>query len=150
MQSLDTILATPIPHKEPMSALLPHNRDPWTARYCSLANSMKPINPVETSKQPGQTSDPTVANVRYVSSPPRSSRARGKPSTPIISVPYSVGGKPPTRSTLPSNGVDTQNRQASNAGTSTVYVPPTNTNIVNPPLISGQPLGAQPIVNKAS
>ena len=29
-----------------------------------------------------------------------------------------------------------------------VYVPPTN--IVNPPLSSGQPLGAQPIVNQAS
>ena len=49
---------------------------------------------------------------------------------------------------LPSVGVVTHNRQASNVGTSTVYVPPTN--IVNPPLSSGQPLGAQPIVNQAS
>ena len=29
MQILDTILATPIPHKEPLSALLPFNTDPW-------------------------------------------------------------------------------------------------------------------------
>ena len=28
MHRLDTILATPIPHKEPLSALLPHNMDP--------------------------------------------------------------------------------------------------------------------------
>ena len=29
MQRLDTILATPIPHKEPFLDLLPHNTDPW-------------------------------------------------------------------------------------------------------------------------
>ena len=95
MQRLDTILATPIPHKEPMSNILPHNTDPWPAGYHSLADSMKPIDPVETSHHPGQTSDPTVANVRFVSSPPRSSRPGGKRSTPVVSVPYSVGGKPP-------------------------------------------------------
>ena len=77
MQRLDTILATPIPHKEPMSALLPRNIDPWPNGYHSMVDSMKPIDPVETSKHPGQTFDPTVANVMPVSSPPRSSRAGG-------------------------------------------------------------------------
>ena len=94
MQRLDTILATPIPHKEPMSALLPHNTDPWRDDYHSLADSMKPIDPVETSHHPGQTFDPTVANVRSVSSPHRSSRVGGKPSTPAVSIPYSFRGKP--------------------------------------------------------
>ena len=75
-----------------MSALLPCNTDPWPDEYCSLADSMKPIDPVETSKHPGQTSDPTIANVRSVSSPSRSSRAGGKPSTPVVSVPYGAGG----------------------------------------------------------
>ena len=77
MQRLDTILATPVPHKEPMSALLPRNTDPWPDGYRSLADSMKPIDPVETSKHLGQTFDPTVANVRFVSSPARSSRDGG-------------------------------------------------------------------------
>ena len=130
-----------------MLALLPHNTDPWPAQCHSLADSMKPIDLVETSHNPGQTSDPTVANVRSVSSPPRSSRAGEKPSTLVVSVPYSVTRKPPAQSTLPFGGVVTHNRQASNAGTSTVYVPPTN--IVNPPLSSGQPLGAQPVVSQA-
>ena len=94
MQRLDDILATPIPHKEPMPALLPRNMDHWPGEYHSLADSIKPIDPVETSKHPGQTSDPTVANVRSVSSPPRSSRARGKPSTLVVLVPYSSGGNP--------------------------------------------------------
>ena len=96
MQILDTILATPIPHKEPMSALLPHNTDPWPNRYHSLVDSMKPIDPVETSKHPGQTSDPTVANVRSVSSPPRSSRDGGESSNPVVSVTYSARGQPLT------------------------------------------------------
>ena len=94
MQRINTILATPIPHKEPMSALLPRNMDPWPTRYHSLTNSMKPIDPVETSHHPGQTSDPTVANVRSVSSPPMSSRDGGESSSPIVLVPYSAKGKP--------------------------------------------------------
>ena len=55
---------------------------------------MKPIDLVETSKHPVETSDPTVANVRSVSSPPRSSRPGEQPSTPVVSVPYSSGGNP--------------------------------------------------------
>ena len=95
MQRLDTILETPIPHKEPMSAFLPRNTNPWPERYRSLADSMKPIDPVETSKRLGQTFDPPIANVRSISSPPRYFRDGGKPSTLVVSVPYSAKGKPP-------------------------------------------------------
>ena len=77
-----------------MSALPLRNTDPWPDGYRSLANSMKPIDHVETSHHPGQTFDPTVANARSVSSPPRSYRAGGQPSTPVVSVPYSVEGQP--------------------------------------------------------
>ena len=94
MQILDTVLATLIPHKEPMSSLIPHNMDPCLDGYHSLADSTKPIDLVETSKHPSQTSDPMVANVMYVSSPPRSSRAGGKSSNPVVLLPYSGGGKP--------------------------------------------------------
>ena len=38
-----------------MSALLPRNTNPWPDGYHSLADSMKPIDPLETSKHPGQT-----------------------------------------------------------------------------------------------
>ena len=113
-----------------------------------MTDSMKPIDPVETSHHPGQTSYTTVANVRSVSSPPRSSRAGGKPSTPVVLVPYSAEGQPPSRSTLHSSGVVTHNRHDSNTCTSMVYVPPTN--IANPPLILGQPLGAQPVISQDS
>ena len=97
MQRLDTILATPIPHEEPMSAILPHKMDPWIDGYHSLVDSMKPIDPVETSQHPGQTSNPTVANIRSVSSPPRSSREGGQSSTPVVSIPHiAVGATPDT------------------------------------------------------
>ena len=96
MQRLDTILANPIPHKDLVLALLPRNTDPWLAGYRSLTDSMKPINHVDTSHHPGQTSDPMVANVRFVSSPPRSSRDGGQLSTSVVLVPYNARGKPST------------------------------------------------------
>ena len=65
---------------------------------------------VLTSHHPVQTFDPTVANVKFVSSPPRSSMDGGKPSILVVLVPYSSEGKPPTRSTLSSSGVVTHNR----------------------------------------
>ena len=93
-----------------MLTLLTHNTEPCLDIYHSLADSMKPIDPIGTPPCPGQTSDPTVANVWSIPSPPRSYRARGKPSTPVVSVPYSARGKPPPRSMLPSGGVFTHNR----------------------------------------
>ena len=124
--------------------------DSWPVGYHSLANSLIPIDPVEPLHHPDQNFDPTVANVRCVSSPPMSSMAGGKPSTPVVSVPSNVEGKPLARPTLPSTRVVTHNRQISTAGPSIVYVPPTNMNIVNPPLSPRQDLGAQPIINQAS
>ena len=150
MHRLDTILATPVPHKELVSVILPCNMDPWPARYHSLADSMKPIEPIETSHHPGQTYDPIVSNVRYVPIPPMTSMDGGKPSTPIALEPFNARGKPPKRSMLPTSGVVTNNRHTSTTGPSSLYVLPTNTNIVNPPLSSSQALRAQPVVNQAS
>ena len=118
IQRLDTILAPPMPHNEPVLALLPCNTDPWPPGYHSLVDSLIPINLVEPSHHPDQTFDPTVSNVRFVSSPPMSSMAGGKPSTPVVSVPFNVGGEPSAQSTLPDNGFSTHNRQTSTACTS--------------------------------
>ena len=54
------------------------------------------------------------------------------------------------RPMLSTSGIVTNNRETSNVGQSTVYVPPTNTNVVNPPPSSGQTLVAQPIVHQPS
>ena len=69
MQRLDTILATPIPRKEPFSALLPCNTNPWPL------DEIKPSSDGhlaygETSRNPGQTSNfaPVVLSSRSVSS----------------------------------------------------------------------------------
>ena len=94
MQRLYAILATTIPHKEPMSALLPHNMDPWPDGYRSLADSKKPIDLVETSKHLGQTFNPMVANVRSISSPPRSSRAGGELQLQLYRYLIVSGGNP--------------------------------------------------------
>ena len=109
---------------------------------------MKPIEPVETSHHLGQTYDPTVSNVRYVPGPPMTYMSRGQPSNLVTLVPFNFGGESLARSTLPASGFVTNNRQTPTACPSSVYVPPTNTNIVNPPLSLGQPLGEQPVVNQ--
>ena len=51
---------------------------------------------------------------------------------------------------LPTNGVIMNNRKTSAAVKSTIYVPPTNTNMVNPPSSSGHPSVAQLAVHKPS
>ena len=83
-------MATPIPHKKPMSALLPHFFDPWPSGYHSLSKNLAPIDDVPrrgmSPQNPGQTSNPTVLNIRYVSSPPITSVAGGKSSAQMVSV----------------------------------------------------------------
>ena len=96
MQRLDTILATLVPHKEPILALLPPIMAPWPADYHSLDDSLRPIDPIEPLHHLDQTFNPTVSNVRSVSSPPMTFVARGQPSIPVISVPSNAMGKPPT------------------------------------------------------
>ena len=47
-------------------------------------------------------------------------------------------------------GVVPSQEQTSNIETSTVFVPPTHTNVVNPPSSSGQPLGVQLVTIQSS
>ena len=79
-------------------ALLPDLSDPWTSIYCTLVEILAPINDLSphgvTSHNPGQTSNPTVLNPRYVSSPPIPSVVGGKSSAQMVSVHYNTGGNP--------------------------------------------------------
>ena len=80
----------------------------------------------------GQTSNATVLNPRYVSSPPITSVAVGQSSAQMVSVHSNVGGKPPVRPTLSVSGVSTSARHTSVVGNPAVVFPPTHTNMVNP------------------
>ena len=95
MQRFDAILATPIPHKEPLSALLPHNMDPWPLAKIKPSSDGHSVYG-NTSCNPGQTSNssPTVLSSRSVSSHLILSMAGGKPSIPVVSVPSNAEGKP--------------------------------------------------------
>ena len=88
MQRLDTILATPMPHKEPVSSLLPCNIDPWPVAKIKPSSDGHPTYG-ETSRNPGQTSNSTLAvlSSRSISSHPILSMARGEPSVPLVFVP---------------------------------------------------------------
>ena len=96
MQRLDTILATPIPHKEPLSALLPRNTNPWPLVEIKPSSDGHPVYG-ETSHNLGQTSNssPTTLSSRSISSHPILSMAGGKPSVPVAYVPSNAMGEPP-------------------------------------------------------
>ena len=70
---IDSILGTP----PPRSVVFPRNLDPWPVGYRSLADSMKPIEPIldrnVTPHNPGQTTNPTTSHIMYVPNPPGSS-----------------------------------------------------------------------------
>ena len=68
-------------------------------------------------------------------------------SIPVSYTPSSARGKPPTRPTLSDTRIVTSQRYTSNIEPSIVYVPPTHSNVVNPPSSSGQPSEAQPITS---
>ena len=91
---MDRVLATYVPHKETMSALLPRLTDPWPSGYSPLYDDAPPrgLSP----RNPGQTSNPTVLNSRSVASPPAPSIAGGESSAQVVFVPSNTGGKPPT------------------------------------------------------
>ena len=122
--------------------------------YRSLADSMRPIEPIidhaVTPHNRGQNTNPTTSHVMSVPNPPRSSAHGAQPSIPISSAPSGVEGKSPARPTLSSIEIVPSQEQKSNIEPSTVYVPPTHTNVVNPPSSSGQPLGAQPATIQSS
>ena len=81
---------------------------------------------------------------------PMSFAPGAQPSIPVSSLPSSVGGKPLARPMLSITEIVPSQGQTSSIEKSTIYVPPTHTNVVNLPSSSGQPLGAQPITNQTS
>ena len=81
---------------------------------------------------------------------PRSFALGAQPSIPVLSVPSSAGGQPLARPMLSSTRIVPSQGQTSNIEQSRVYLPPTHTNVVNPPSSSGQPLGVQPITIQSS
>ena len=74
---------TPIPHKVPMSSLLPHPSNPWPSGYSPLPETLTPVDDVPpcgmSPRMPGQTSNPIVVNQRSTSSPPIPSATGGNP-----------------------------------------------------------------------
>ena len=117
--------------------------------YRSLADSMRPIEPIidraVTPHNPGQITTHITSHVMSVPNPLRFSAHGAQPSIPILSVPSSVGGEPPTQPTLSVAKIVPSQGQTSNIAPSIVYVPPTHNNVANPPSSSGHPLGAQPV-----
>ena len=73
-ERMEIISPSLISYKEPMSALFPRLTDPWHSEYCTLAETLGPIEEVSfsgvISHNPGQTSNPTVIIQRSMSSPP--------------------------------------------------------------------------------
>ena len=71
---MERVIASSLPHKEIMSALLPHLSDPWHFGYCTLDETLAPIDDLlvcsVTPHNPGQTSNTIVSNPRTFSSPP--------------------------------------------------------------------------------
>ena len=134
-------MGTPPPHL----AFFPRNTDPWPVGYCSLVDSMKPIEPIldrtVTPHNLGQTTNTTTFHIMSVPNPLGFSTLGEQHSIPVSSTPSNVGGKPPARPTLPFTGVVASNGHTSSTEKSTVYVPPTHTNVVNTPSSSGQPWG---------
>ena len=116
--------------------------------YCSLADSMRPIESIldctVTPHNPGQTTNPTTSHIMSVPNPPGSSAPGEQHSIHVSSIPSSAGGEPLARPTLSVIGIVASHEQTSSIEQSIVYVPPNHTNVVNPPFSSGQPLGAQP------
>ena len=117
--------------------------------YHSLVYCVRPIEPIldctVTPHNPGQTTNPTTSHIMYVPNLPKSSAPRTQPSIPVLSLPSSARGKPPARPMLSGTRIVPNQGQNSNIEQSTIYVPPTHTNMANPPSISGHLLGAQPV-----
>ena len=94
-KKIDNILGTP----RPCSAVFRHIPDPWPMGYRSLADSMKPIEPILDRAMNlhnlGQTTNPTTSHIMFVPNPPGSSAPRGQHSILVSSIPSSAGGQPP-------------------------------------------------------
>ena len=98
----------------------------------------------------GQSTTPITSHVMSVPNPPRYSAPRAQPLILVSPVPSSAGGKPPAQPMLSDTEVVPSQEKTSNIETSTVFVPPTHTHVVNPTSSSGQPSGAQLVTVKSS
>ena len=100
LERMERIVPSLVSYKEHLSSLFPRILDPWPFRYCSLAETLGPIEEVlfsvVISHNPGQTSNPRILNQRYMSSPPIPSVAGGESSTQMVSVHSNTEGKPLT------------------------------------------------------
>ena len=96
----------------------------------------------------GKTYNPIVSNPRFVFSPPIPSVAGGQSSAQVVS--SNTWRQPPAKVVPIVSGVIPSVRQTPPVGQPTVIVPPTNTNMVNPPSSLGQLSGVQPAVNQSS
>ena len=109
--------------------------------YRSLAYSMRPIELIldhtMTPHNPGQTTNPTTSHIMSIPNPLRSSTPGAQNSIPVSSLPSSARGQPPEQPTLSVTGIVPSHGQTSSIEQSTVHVPPTHTNVVNPPSSSG-------------
>ena len=86
-KKIDNILGTP----PPRSAVFP-------VGYCSLVDSMRPIEPIldrtATPHNSGQTTNPTTSHIMSVPNPPKSSTPGAQHSIPVSSIPSSARGQP--------------------------------------------------------
>ena len=77
--------------------------------YCSLANSMRPIelilDHIVTPHNLGQTSNPTASHIMSIPNPPRSFALGAQHSIHVSSIPSSVGVQPLARPTLSVTGI---------------------------------------------
>ena len=93
-KKIDKILGTP----PPRSAVFPRNIDPWPVGYNSLADSMKPIEPIldraVTLHKPSQTTNPTTSHIMSVPNPLEYSTRGEQHSIHVSSTPSIVGGQP--------------------------------------------------------
>ena len=103
--------------------------------YRSLANSMRPIEPIIDHslkpRNPVQDTTPITSHVMSIPNLPRSPTPEIQPSIHVLSVPSNAGGQPPARPTLSYTRIVPSQGHTSNIEPSTVYVPPTHT-IVDP------------------
>ena len=98
--NLEKLISTPVPHKEPMFALLPRLSDPFTSRYSSLSlflatPNVSPDRGV-TTHNPRQTSNPTpaVSNIGSIPSSPIPFVDGGKFLAQVVFVSSNTWGNP--------------------------------------------------------
>ena len=130
---------------QPRLVFFPRNPDPWPVGYRSLIDAMKPIEPIldhiVTPHNPGQTTNPTTSCIMYVPNPPESFAPREQHSILVSSISSSAERQPLAQPMLHVTRFVASHGHTSSIEQSIVYVPPTHTNVVNPPSVQVSPWG---------